>query len=239
MSEIPGLPKTPSLLNCDFPGEHTEAEVRSLVCGACQWFYSGYDGNTCAKIRKVEPKTVACIEFTSKLKDPFSEIAKDKFILGLRDKLRLPRYKVADSFLIELQGYIVDDNFGDMSYGKQQDLIALSSGLAKIISHRSRVSLIYTQMIDLQHDIKKLQKEANMWLYSKYSSIRDLKNELMRESAMDRVIPELPGVVVPLEKIIATARYLDEKLDSNERTIRAILSSAEKLWYSTENLKRF
>ena len=116
------------------PPEHSEAEARNLKCGSCQWFSAGFNGVTCKHTRSVSIDTVACREFTEALEDPFSEIVlTDKYIQGIRESLRSPKFIIDDSILVEMRGYIIEDDFLKYKFGSKQDLEAINTTLKKII----------------------------------------------------------------------------------------------------------
>lgn len=217
------------------PPQHSEAEAKSLMCGSCQWFSVGFNGANCQKIRSVEFNTMACREFTLLLEDPFYDIVtKDKYIQGIRDEMRSPKYIIDDSILVEMRSYVVEDDFAKNSFGTTQDLEAINVTLKKIIQFRARISTLYTSLIDVKYEFEELQKHSDLWLYSKYSCIRELKNESMRKAAMMRILPESIDITKTLEKNLVTAKYVEEHLDNNERTLTKILGSSEKLWFSKE-----
>lgn len=212
----------------DMPPAHAEAATKKLVCGSCQWFNSGLDGNNCRKLRDVEVDTIACVEFTTLLKDQFHEVARDKIILQIREMLRHNRFKVDTSLLEELRGYVINEDFTKYKYGTQQDIATMQRSLMQVVSYRARVSFIYTSMIDVQVELETELRQAKMWLYSKYKVMIDLKNEEMREAALHRLLPELIPITASINKVILTSKYLDEKLDKNDWTLRAILDSVQK-----------
>lgn len=215
------------------PRDHPQAKDKNLTCGTCQWFSAGFKGGSCRKLRGVEISSIACVEYTERLKDVFHEITQDKYIQGIKDSFNHPRWKIDTSLLEELRGYIISDDLLSKRYGTQQDLEAVAVALKKVIAYRSRVSTIYTSILDLHYELKELQSHINLWLYSKYAKVRELKNDTMRKAAIERLVPEMVAVQKDIDKTLALAKYLDEKLGENDWTLRAILSSAEKLWYST------
>jgi hypothetical protein len=212
----------------NMPQTHADAATKKLTCGSCQWFNSGLQGNNCRKLREVEVDTPACIEFTVILKDQFHEISKDKTILQLREELRHNRFKVDDKILEELRGYVIQEDFTKFRFGTQQDVGTMQQALMQIVTYRSRVSFIYTSMIDIQVELESKVKTAKMWLVSKYKTYQDLKNEEMREAALNRLLPELIPITTSLNKVVLTAKHLDEKLDKNDWTLRTILESVQK-----------
>lgn len=215
------------------PPDHPDAETKGLLCGNCQWFSAGFDGNNCHKIRKVEIDTVACIEHTKVMADYFHSIINDKYIEGLRNAIQHPKFKInAETLIEELKGYQISDDISKYRVGTQQRLEVIDQLLARVISYRSRVSQIYTTLIDIQYDIKQLLSYSNLWLHSKYQVIRDLKNEQARSAAQDRILPEFLPITKNIDKVMAIAKHVDEKLTENEWTLKAILSGSEKLWQS-------
>jgi hypothetical protein len=216
------------------PPTHPEAATKDLTCGRCQWLNSGFNGQNCFLSRQVELTTPACIEFTERLKDPFHEILRDKYILGIREALKTRKYNLNESLVDELRGYIVEDNLSDLNYGDSKDIVRLSRILGEIISHRGRVTTIYTQALETKYDMEEMSDQISLWLYSKYAVIRELKNEVQRKAAENRLLPELMPIRKNLHKVLDLAAHLDNRLDATERTIRTILDSTEKLWYSKE-----
>jgi len=220
--------------NDKYPKVHPEAASRGWVCGQCQWFASGYN-QTCEKLRAVEIDTPACIEFTAYLEDYYHEIIDDKYIHGLRAALRGNRFKINETALLEeLKQYNIDVDLAVNKLGTLQDMEAITGAIKTIVGYRSRVVAIYTSLLDLQHDMEEMMSHASLWLYSKYETMRDLKNEGMRQAAFDRLLPEKIAIQKNISKLVATAKYMDEKLDSNERALGKILSAAEKMWFSRE-----
>lgn len=221
--------------NENYPKVHPNAKSGTLVCGRCQWFASGFNGATCQKIRDVQIDTPACVEFKEYLEDQFHEVMDDKYIHGVRESLRGNRFKLNEQAILEeLRTYNLDHNLMQFTYGSTQDLESVGVAMRKIVAYRARVSSIYTSLIDMQHDLDEIMSQASLWLYSKYPMIRDLKNETQRKAAFDRLVPEQIFISKSISKLMATSKYVDEKLDSNERALGRILSSAEKLWFSKE-----
>jgi len=218
----------------EMPPVHPEAEAKSLMCGSCQWFISGFNGNNCQKTRYVTFDTIACREFTLPLDDPFFPIVQDKYIQGVRESIRSPRFTIDNSILVEMQGYIIDDDFTKYRFGTKQDLEAINITLKKIIQLRARMSTLFTSLIDIKYELEELLDHSNLWLYSKYASIRELKNENMRKAILLRIIPEVIDISKNLEKNMATAKYVERHLENNEMTLAKILGSSEKLWFSKE-----
>lgn len=220
----------------EMPPAHPEAEAKSLMCGSCQWFTAGFNGINCQKTRNVYFDTVACREFTLPLDDPFFPIVQDKYIQGIREALKTPKFIIDESILVEMRGYIIEDDFTKYRFGTKQDLEMMNVTLKKIIQLRSRISTIYTSLLDTKYDFDELQNHSNLWLYSKYESIRDLKNDGMRKAVLMRIIPEIIDINKTIEKNIATAQYIEKHLEKNEATLTKILGSSEKLWFSKERI---
>ena len=218
------------------PPQHPEAEARSMMCGSCQWFTAGFNGANCQKIRSVTFDSLACREFTTPFEDPFQPIVLDKYIQGVRESLRSPRFLIDESILTEIRGYIIEDDFTKYKYGSKQDLEAINNTLKKIIQLRSRISTIYTSLIDVKYEFEELQNHCNLWLHSKYESVRDLKNESIRKAVLMRIAPEIIDISKNLEKNMAAAKYIENHLEKNEMTLGKILSSSEKLWFSKEKM---
>ena len=135
-----------------------------------------------------------------------------------------------------MRGYIIEDDFTKYRFGTKQDLEMMNITLKKIIQLRSRISTIYTSLLDTKYDFDELQNHSNLWLYSKYESIRDLKNDGMRKAVLMRIIPEIIDINKTIEKNIATAQYIEKHLEKNEATLTKILGSSEKLWFSKERI---
>ena len=224
--------------NSNYPGQHPEAEAEDVRCGMCQWFKAGFNNSgDCNKSRDVQADTYACVEYTQPLLDSFQDIATDKYIIGIRQKLRTNRFRLdGESILEELRSYIIEQDLTKSKLGTKQDLQQVNGYLRLIIANRSRVSTIYTSLIDNRHELEELEHYAELWLYSHYAKMTNLKNESMRRSAMFRIIPELVPIKKTLKKLMATAEYIDKKLDTAEHTLAKILSSSEKLLFSNERL---
>ena len=212
--------------------KHAKADSDNLTCGTCQWFAVGYNGQSCRKLRNVDISDEACIEYTELLDDPYQEIASDKFISGVREQLRHSRYRIDQSILEELKGYIINIEFAGAELGSRQDIEGVLNILKSVVAYSARVSNIYTAILDVNYEVEKLGNDANLWLFSKYAQIRDLKNEHTRKSVFNRLIPEYHITIKNIEKVLITAKYLDSKLDKSDRTLQAILRSSEKLWFS-------
>jgi hypothetical protein len=214
------------------PPEHPEAKEKALTCGLCQWFQSGYNGQTCYKTRNVSVTTVACEEYTVKFQDPFHEMSKDKYIQGIRDALKHNKFKVNEALITELQGYIV--NLDAVKHNDSNDLIRVNGSLTTIVAYRSRVTTIYASALEVKSALDEIRSAIDLWLYSKYSTMRDLKNENMRTAAINRIIPEMVPIHTGLNKVMKLSEYLENRLDANEKTIRSLLESVQKLWFSKE-----
>lgn len=220
----------------NMPSQHPEAEAKNIMCGSCQWFSAGFNGQTCQTTRNVKTTTLACSEFTSVLNDPFFNITQDKYIQGIREVLRSKKFKIDNNILDELKSYIINDNFSKYRFGTVQDLEASNLALKGIIQLRARVSTIHTSLMDIKYDFEELNNHCQLWLYSKYESIRDLKSEAMRKVILYRLLPEIIHIQKDLDKCLATAKYVENHLECNEQTLIKILNSSEKLWFSRERV---
>ena len=170
------------------PPQHPEAEAKSMMCGSCQWFLAGFNGSNCQTDRLVDFDSLACREFTPPFNDPFQHIIQDKYIQGIREALRSHKFLIDSSILTEIRGYIVEDDFIKFKYGTKQDLESVNLTLKRIIQFRSRISTIYTSLIDIKYEFEELQNHCNLWLHAKYESIRELKNESMRKNGRDSLL---------------------------------------------------
>lgn len=226
------------MTNPNYPGQHPEAEAEDVRCGSCQWFKAGFGASgSCQKNRDVTESTYACIEYTQPLLDSFQDIAADKYILGIRQKLRSNTFRLdGESILEELRSYIIEQDLSKSKLGTKQDLIEINNYLRRIIANRSRVSTIFTSLIDTKHELEELEHYAELWLYSNYAKMTNLKNESMRRSAIFRILPELVQIRKNLKKLMATGEYIDKKLDTAEHTLAKIMGSSEKLMFSREKL---
>ena len=224
--------------NENYPGQHPEAEAEDVRCGTCQWIRAGFGASgNCGKNRDVEPTTYACIEYTPPLMDSFQDIASDKYVLGIRQKLGSPRFRLdGESILEELRGYIIEQDLTRNKLGTKQDLQEVNVYLRKVVGNRARVSTIFTSLIDTKYELDELEHYAELWLYSHYAKMTNLKNESMRRSAMYRILPELVPIKKNLKKLMATSEYIDKQLDSAEHTLAKILASSERLLFSRERL---
>lgn len=225
-------------MNENYPGQHPEAEAEDVRCGSCQWFKAGFgvSGN-CAATRDVDINTYACTEYQDPMLDTFADIAADKYVLGIRENLKQPRFKLdGDSILEELRSYIIEQDISKSKIGTSQDLELINVFLRKVIANRARVSTIYTSLVDTKHELEELEHYAELWLYSHYAKMVNLKNESLRRSAMFRLLPELVPVKKNLKKLMSTAEYIDKKLDTAENTLAKILSSSERLMFSRERM---
>jgi len=221
--------------NARYPGQLAEAEAEDTRCGHCQWYKAGFgDSGNCSVTREVEAFTYACVEYTEPLQDGFYEIINDKYVMGVRKRLASPRFNLDDSLLEELRGYVVEEEFSQHRFGSQQDLEEINRYLRKIVVNRSRVSTIYTSLLDTKYDFEELIQHAELWLYSKYPKMTNLKNEVMRRAALDRLVPEQIPLRKKLKKFSAVAEYIDKKFESTEFTLSKILASSEKLLFSRE-----
>lgn len=222
----------------NMPAQHPEAEAKNITCGSCQWFTAGFKGRHCQKLRGVDHNTLACEEYILPLDDPFVMVLQDKYIQGIRKELQSIRFKIDESVSEELKSSIVeDDNIVKGKFGSKQDLEGIAVVLRNVIALRSRVSTIYTSLIDIKFEFDEMQSHCSLWLYSKYAQLmKDLKNETMRKAAFLRIVPEMIQVQSNIEKNIILAKYADDRLDANERTLTKILGSSEKLYFSRERI---
>jgi len=218
------------------PPQHPEAEAKSMMCGSCQWFAAGFNGANCQKIRLVTFDSIACREFVLPFDDPFQPIIQDKYIQGVREALRSPKFLIDESILTEIRGYIIEDDFTKYRYGTKQDLEAINTTLKRVIQLRSRISTIYTSLIDIKYEFEELQNHCNLWLHAKYDSIRELKNESIRKAVLFRIVPEVIDISKNIEKNMTAAKYIENHLEKNEMTLGKILSSSEKLWFVKEKV---
>jgi len=217
------------------PPAHPEADARNLVCGSCQWFSAGFNGQTCQITRNVELITKACQEYTLPLNDPFKPMIFDKYIMGIRAELNNPKYNIEVGIVQELKKYVEENsNLLKFQFGSKQDMEGITSFLKRVVALRSRVSTLYTGLVDIKHDFDELVEYATVWLFSKYQIFRDLKNEASRKTAFNRILPELVVIRKNITKATTIAQYVDERIDANERTLGKILSSSEKLWFSKD-----
>jgi len=221
----------------EIPPPHPEAEAKGLMCGSCQWFSAGFNGVTCKHTRLVAIDTIACREYTEPLEDPFVEIVlKDKYIQGIREAFKSSKFIIDESILVEMRGYIIEEDFQKYKFGSKQDLEAINTTLKKIIQLRSRISTIYTSLIEVKYEYEEILNHTNLWLYSKYGIIRELKNDNMRKAIFMRIIPEIIDISKTIEKNMTTAKYIEDHLENNERTLSKILGSSEKLWFVKEKI---
>lgn len=220
------------------PRSHPEAESRKLACGTCQWFNSGFQNKTCRVTREVVVDTVACVEYTERMPDLFYNLLQDKYFQGIREELRHNRFKLNESILTEIRGYILNNDFQNFRYGSKQELESVAKALLQIVGYRARVSTIHTSLIDMEHDLEELLSHVWLWMYAKHPMVKELKNDTMRKAALDRVLPEVMPIKRNLYKALALAKYVDERLDKNEWTLRTVLESAGKLVYSREGLNQ-
>ena len=221
----------------NMPKNHPEASIRKLVCGGCQWFTAGYEGEDCRKLRDVEATTTACIEFKPIFSDPYHDASSDKFIAGIRTKLTSNYFLIDPKVIVEIKGYVVNLETLVDGMGRNAEFNALNSALKKVVAYRARVTDILSDCIELKSHLNRLVDQANMWLYSKYEVFRELKNDKQRQAGFDRVIPEYSPVATQMDILIKTVELVDGKLDKQERTIKSILESNLKLVYSTDRIK--
>lgn len=218
----------------NMPPNHPEAAQKNLNCGNCQWFSSSFAGRSCQVIREVEPGTIACIEYTSIMKDIFHELTKDKCLLEIREELRSNKFKLDASVINEINGYRINTDFTrNFRFGSKQDPTAIVEALGDIMAYRARVSFIYTSCIDMRYDFEKCIERASSWIQSKYSTL--LKNDAIRKAALNRALPEAVTINSSIQKIMATIEYIEKSMGATEWTLRNILGTLEKQFYSREN----
>ena len=222
------------------PREHPESSAKNLTCGTCQWVSSGYDNKNCRVVRGVEVTTKACVEYTAVYQDRFYDMAKDKYIQDVRKELKHNKFKVHESIISELDGYITNSlDSSKFSFGSKQDLETIARTLLQIVSYRARVSTIYTAALDIRAELDEKVAYVNLWLNSKFSKVmKELRNEEQRNAALHRVMPDIIPIEKNLSKLISKAKYLDEQLNRNEWTLRAVMDSAGRLVNSKEGLQR-
>jgi len=213
------------------PGKHPEAGKKGYCCSSCQWFTVGYAGN-CQTLRGVSIDTPACIEYLQPQVDEFAEIMIDKYLVGLRESFKHPMFKLDDSLAAELTGYLLDEDLSSKQMGTLQDLTRINEMLRKILAYRARVSNIYTSLIDIKHELDERINYANLWLFAKHKVYKDLKNAVARKAAFDRIMPEAMPIKKTISKLEVTAKYVDDRLDANERLLCKILASAERIKFS-------
>jgi hypothetical protein len=182
-------------------------------------------------------KDATDLEDSSSIVDPFLQISQDVNLIELSTSLNSPRFMLSDSLLDELRHYSISEEMLNNSFGSSQDVQAITQCLKNVVIFRHRVGQIHTMLIDLHHDLEELNHTVQTYLYRKYSVYRNLKNEVQRNSAVDSALPDFYKVNSRVLKFLEIAKYVDEKLDKNEFTLRAILQSSERLWYSKEGIK--
>lgn len=213
---------------------HLEAEKKKLVCGSCRWYSVGYKGITCRKTRKVLLDTPACVEYEiTTMKDPWDIFRKDKYLTELRKDLAVVlSTNTFINFQMELSQYKVNLDTLDLSLGQHQSSFALQKALQTVVGHRYRVSEIFTQVITYKKDMDKFTEKTYIWLSSTYKEIREAKNEKEKQVGLNRAIPELLEIENLIEKTMDIAKYIDGKLDSNDRTIQLMLKSVGSTYFS-------
>ena len=212
---------------------HPDAEKKKLVCGQCQWFAAGYKGITCKKERGVSLDTIACEEWREGIKDPWAIFRGDKYIQGLRQDLaEVIKIGVFDSYRRELAGYNLHIDNLDFALGQHQSSLALQKALQTIVGYRYRVSEMFTLTIEYKKDLEKFRDKTYIWLSSTYPEVKDAKNEKSKEVALYRAVPELVELENLIEKTLDIAKYIDGKLDSNDRTIQLMLKSVGQTYFS-------
>lgn len=217
------------------PKDHPEAKNKGLKCGRCQFFRIGFKGQNCSVERNVDVDDIACYEYSPVLQDPYSNIANDRYVIQLRRTLLGERFSFDEPKLVEeLKSHIFNSGYVNQKMGTHADLGTLDNALRSIAVSRNRVSHIYTMLLDLKYDLEEINKHANMWIFSKYEEIRNLKNEAARKNAFMRILPESIDIANKLEKLVDISKYVDDKLTTNEFTVKAILNSSERLWSVTK-----
>lgn len=221
----------------NMPDTHPEAKIRKIVCGGCQWFSAGFDGQNCRKTRDVEALTPACVEFKPIFEDPYHDAAKDKFLKGINDSLISDYYVVDPKLVTELRNYIIRLEELTDYMGRNAEYNVLNSKLKQVVAYRARVTEVMSDCIELKSDLQKVADQANMWLYSKYPFMMELRNEEQRKAAFDRIIPFYRATKAPIDKLSSLVELIDSKLSQNERTLRTILEASVKMVYSTDRIK--
>lgn len=217
----------------NMPETHPEATSKKLVCGSCVWYRAGYKGITCQKTREVELETPACVEYQATKSDPFMLYARDKYILAIRAELReSSRLDLYEKMRKEVSSYLVDIDNINLGIGQHQNALALQTALQKIVGFRYRVSEVFTMMSDVQSDLDAMMEKTYTWLVSNYPEIRDLKNEKLKQTVVQRCVPELFDVINEVNKTVNVAKYIDQKLDKNDSTIQAMLKSVSSTYFS-------
>lgn len=213
---------------------HPEAYSKFITCGSCQWFNVGYKGITCQKTRKVLVDTPACIEYRAGVKDPWTIFRGDKYLIELRKDLSqmISDNGVFNNYIVELANYNVKIEDLDLNLGQHQSALALQKALQTVVGFRFRVSEIYTQTLDYKRDMARFQEKIYIWLSSTYPEVRELKNEKAKQVALSRAVPELLEIQTVVDKTVDIAKYIDSKLDSNDRTIQQMLNSVKSTYYS-------
>lgn len=169
--------------------------------------------------------------------DPFTSISEDLTLVSIGAVLSGPKFKLSDSLIDELKSYCISEEMLKNSFGTSQDVEAIAQTLKNAVMYRHRVTQVYTMLLDLSHDLEELGSNVQTYMYRKYSVYRGLKNEIQRKAAVDTAIPVFSKISTKVSKLLDIAKFVDEKLDKNEFTLRAILQSSERLWYSKEGIK--
>ncbi len=212
---------------------HPECSKRKLVCGSCAWFSVGYKGITCQKTRKVILDTPACVEYKEGVKDPWAIFRTDKYLMELRkDLITVVEGKSFEGYIGEITRYNVNLNELDFNLGQHQSSLALQRALQTLVGYRYRVSEIFTTVLTYKKDLEKFKEKTYIWLSSTYPEVREAKNEKAKEVALYRALPELLEVENLIEKTMDVSKYVDGKLDSNDRTIQLMLKSVASTYFS-------
>lgn len=215
------------------PKEHALAQTKKLTCGSCQWFTAGYEGNNCQKTRGVVIDEPACFEYAEVKPDPFVEMAKDKYIqqirAEIRESLKVETYKAlateVQKFLIHIQTY-------SATAGQVKEAQVLKEALQMVVACRYRVSEIYTTALDHEAKLDKLKEKIYVWLLSRYSEMRDMKNEKLKQAAVYRVAPEILEFESEIGRLKKLSGYIDSKIDSNDKTIQKILDAVRSTYFN-------
>jgi hypothetical protein len=216
------------------PQDHPNAAAKNLVCGMCQWFGNGLNGEDCQKTRAVAFTSTACVEYSSPSDNLYHACEQDKLIREARTQLQKPTFRLSDTILDELRGYVLDPDLAAHPFGTQAELNELVASIKKIVAYRARVATIYSTLVETEYNFQQLFKQAEAQLYSHYATIRNLKNDTQREAAINKIIPEVLTIRTRLKKMLATATYVDEKLKETEGSLRSVLSVSEKLFFSRD-----
>ena len=221
----------------NMPDKHPEAKIRKLMCGGCQWFSAGYEGQTCRKTRDVEVLTTACVEYRPIFEDPYHNASQDKFLVGVNESLLSDYFTVDPKLTSELKDYIIRLDEITENMGRNAEYNVLNTKLKQVVAYRARITEVYADCIEVKHDLLKVADQASMWLYSKYPFMMELRNEEQRKAAFDRILPYYRPTKSSVDRLSAMLELVDSKLTQNERTLRTILEASIKMVYSTDRIK--